>query len=172
MLRRTLLFLIAFIGTAILLVGCAGHSLYWGRDRTIVVSSELSIRSGFWEYRPEDWPLKKPRCYIAITLRSVAFEWVSLEPQRPKASKENFFYTWLDVSGTSREGAAFRSRILRIRAPVVPAVALAFLAFPAAAFLRGPCRRVWRKRRGCCPQCGYNLTGNVSGACPKCGEKI
>ena len=24
-------------------------------------------------------------------------------------------------------------------------------------------------RHGCCRQCGYNLTGNVSGRCPECG---
>ena len=29
----------------------------------------------------------------------------------------------------------------------------------------------WRPRvpKGCCGQCGYNLTGNVSGRCPECG---
>lgn len=26
--------------------------------------------------------------------------------------------------------------------------------------------------RGCCPGCGYNLTGNVSGICPECGKAI
>ena len=25
---------------------------------------------------------------------------------------------------------------------------------------------------GCCRQCGYNLTGNVSGRCPECGEAV
>ncbi|MGQ9649774.1 MAG: hypothetical protein ACUVXJ_06675 [Phycisphaerae bacterium] len=25
---------------------------------------------------------------------------------------------------------------------------------------------------GHCQKCGYNLTGNVSGVCPECGEKI
>ncbi|MDM8005534.1 MAG: hypothetical protein QUV05_05210 [Phycisphaerae bacterium] len=34
----------------------------------------------------------------------------------------------------------------------------------------------WRDRRriplGHCPKCGYNLTGNVSGVCPECGEAI
>ncbi|NLE59111.1 MAG: hypothetical protein GX616_12175 [Planctomycetes bacterium] len=25
---------------------------------------------------------------------------------------------------------------------------------------------------GCCAKCGYDLTGNVSGVCPECGEKI
>jgi hypothetical protein len=29
-----------------------------------------------------------------------------------------------------------------------------------------------RKREGHCVHCGYNLTGNVSGVCPECGEKI
>jgi hypothetical protein len=27
-------------------------------------------------------------------------------------------------------------------------------------------------REGCCRQCGYDLTGNVSGVCPECGERI
>jgi hypothetical protein len=34
----------------------------------------------------------------------------------------------------------------------------------------------WRDRRrirpGHCQECGYNLTGNVSGVCPECGERI
>lgn len=27
-------------------------------------------------------------------------------------------------------------------------------------------------RSGRCPNCGYDLTGNVSGICPECGERI
>ena len=33
----------------------------------------------------------------------------------------------------------------------------------------------WRTRPpkpGHCPHCGYNLTGNVSGVCPECGDKV
>jgi hypothetical protein len=34
----------------------------------------------------------------------------------------------------------------------------------------------WRDRRrippGHCRKCGYNLTGNLSGVCPECGEKV
>jgi hypothetical protein len=33
----------------------------------------------------------------------------------------------------------------------------------------------WRgrpKRQGCCQQCGYNLTGSVSGRCPECGTEV
>jgi len=37
-------------------------------------------------------------------------------------------------------------------------------------------RRRWRRRfrltHGLCLTCGYNLTGNVSGRCPECGERI
>jgi len=27
-------------------------------------------------------------------------------------------------------------------------------------------------RDGICDQCGYNLTGNISGVCPECGLRI
>ncbi len=33
-------------------------------------------------------------------------------------------------------------------------------------------RRRHRLASGCCIRCGYNLTGNVSGVCPECGERI
>ena len=41
---------------------------------------------------------------------------------------------------------------------------------PAIAFIRGPLRRWRRRRKGCCVRCGYDLTGNLSGRCPECGE--
>ena len=31
--------------------------------------------------------------------------------------------------------------------------------------------RGW-KRPGCCLRCGYDLTGNTSGVCPECGDKV
>lgn len=37
---------------------------------------------------------------------------------------------------------------------------------------RGPIRRQWRRWRGCCITCGYNLTGNRSGRCPECGDHL
>jgi predicted RNA-binding Zn-ribbon protein involved in translation (DUF1610 family) len=33
-------------------------------------------------------------------------------------------------------------------------------------------RRVRRRRKGRCSQCGYDLTGNVSGRCPECGSTV
>jgi hypothetical protein len=45
---------------------------------------------------------------------------------------------------------------------------IAFAA-PVALMLRRRHRR--RRWTGHCASCGYNLTGNVSGVCPECGEK-
>ena len=33
-------------------------------------------------------------------------------------------------------------------------------------------RETRRRRKGLCLQCGYNLTGNVSGVCSECGAKV
>ena len=44
--------------------------------------------------------------------------------------------------------------------------------YPMVAFVRGPYRRYRRRRKGLCLKCAYDLTGNVSGVCPECGEKI
>ena len=44
--------------------------------------------------------------------------------------------------------------------------------YPVLAFIRGPVRRWRRRKKGLCIKCGYNLTGNVSGMCPECGEDI
>ncbi len=45
-----------------------------------------------------------------------------------------------------------------------------FATYPTIAVIRGPFRRWRRRRQGLCAQCGYNLTGNVTGVCPECGE--
>lgn len=47
---------------------------------------------------------------------------------------------------------------------------VACIAYPAVAFMRGPVRRWRRRRKGLCINCGYDLTGNVSGVCPECGS--
>jgi hypothetical protein len=49
---------------------------------------------------------------------------------------------------------------------------IVFAIYPALALVRGPLRRWRRRRRGMCLNCGYNLTGNVSGMCPECGEAV
>ncbi len=51
-------------------------------------------------------------------------------------------------------------------------VCTGMLAYPVTAFIRGPLRRRQRRRRGECVNCGYNLTGNVSGVCSECGTTL
>jgi hypothetical protein len=82
-----------------------------------------------------------------------------------------FRYTqslWLAwVIGTQR--GEYRSR--EVTVPLwFPFILLA--AYPTVAFIRGPARRWWRRRKGCCLNCDYDLTGNVSGVCPECGRTI
>ena len=48
--------------------------------------------------------------------------------------------------------------------------AILLLVYPTLAFIRGPFARWRRSRKGVCLKCGYDLTGNVSGVCPECGE--
>lgn len=42
----------------------------------------------------------------------------------------------------------------------------------ATPIVRGPLRRRWRRWRGACAECGYNLWGNRSGRCPECGTRV
>jgi hypothetical protein len=51
-------------------------------------------------------------------------------------------------------------------------LAVLLLAYPTLAFIRGPLRRWRRRKRGLCIHCGYDLTGNTSGVCPECGERM
>lgn len=61
--------------------------------------------------------------------------------------------------------------ILVVHIPIAPILLIA-AAYPIIAFVRGPLRRHHRKRRNLCRNCGYNLTGNVSGNCSECGTRI
>ena len=44
---------------------------------------------------------------------------------------------------------------------------------PLYALLRFPARRRRRRRKqGLCVDCGYDLTGNVTGVCSECGTEV
>ena len=52
-------------------------------------------------------------------------------------------------------------------------IALLLAAYPLYVWARGPhVRRRHRLKHGLCLECGYDLTGNVSGICPECGTLI
>ena len=70
-----------------------------------------------------------------------------------------------------RVGQTTTRRYYRLSVPTLSAVAL-LATYPTIAFIRGPLRRWRRRKRGECLNCGYNLTGNVTGVCSECGTKI
>lgn len=49
-------------------------------------------------------------------------------------------------------------------------IAILLSVWPACAYTLARIRRAMRTRRGQCLECGYDLTGNVSGVCPECGK--
>jgi hypothetical protein len=67
----------------------------------------------------------------------------------------------LVLYGVTRDGGAVV--VILGMAVVVGLPAWCWLDHPAA-------RRRDRLAKGQCPHCGYDLTGNVSGACPECGS--
>ena len=75
---------------------------------------------------------------------------------------------------TCRGSLTLRCESFIVREITVPLAALliGFAIYPTVAFIRGPLRRRRRRKRGECEECGYNLTGNVSGICPECGVEI
>ncbi len=91
---------------------------------------------------------------LTKSIRSFGWRWLSLE---------------VGVRSASTGDPLHHYR--RFRCPlVVPLVLLG--AYPTIAFIRGPLRH-WRRRdRGLCLECGYDLTGIVSGICPECGTSV
>ena len=78
-------------------------------------------------------------------------------------------YFGAESSDANRPGSSVRVR--RLTLPFwLPAVLL--FAYPIVAYYRGPRRRQRWRDKGLCLHCAYDLTGNVSGICPECGEQL
>lgn len=70
-----------------------------------------------------------------------------------------------------RSGANGRWKWKSLIIPLWMIVSLLFIQ-PALAFIRGPLRRVIRRRRNQCLVCGYSRIGNETGICPECGHTV
>ena len=80
---------------------------------------------------------------------------------------------WSGTTNVVIRSSLYRIRCQRLRVPYwLLAVVTAVLPAAHGAALAWQRRRRERRRmHTLCPACGYNLTGNVSGVCPECGER-
>jgi hypothetical protein len=73
---------------------------------------------------------------------------------------------------SGRDATRGTSTVKHWTSAVVPhGLVLLIVCVPALPTAFRLCRRL-RRRRGHCPQCGYDLTGNVSGVCSECGRDL
>jgi len=102
-------------------------------------------------------------------------------PGNSPSMKPHFVHEAVETNSISRPSFRwdrFRMGDRRLHSSVdVVGVPLWFITLPFAVapvrfgsrWLRHRCRE---RRRGLCPACLYNLTGNVSGRCPECGSPV
>ncbi len=111
--------------------------------------------------------------FITIIVNEVVFGY-NTTPSKPICDECVQWYRDTNPPGLRLEHSSL-VRIGRnpsvIRAPLWSLVAF-FATYPTIAFIRGPLRTWRRRRRGRCVSCGYDLTGNVSGVCPECGNEF
>ncbi len=114
-----------------------------------------------------------------MDVRPVVVIWCWTETSLPASTpgtdmeKHGFAYHTHIISWRTSTGKIpVRLRQLEVPRWVVGMSSLLFLIYPITAFICGPYRRYRRRKKGLCLICGYNLTGNMSGVCPECGEKI
>ncbi len=111
-------------------------------------------------------PLKS----VALSFRDGAVEMRLSKPQHSSGVPAESTSEFAGIE--FRKGFIQKSRVQwhAITIPIWPVVVL-LAAFPSIVAFRITARR-WRSRlQGHC-NCGYNLTGNVSGVCPECGTKL
>jgi len=125
---------------------------YWVRlGASVNIQSKnyrASVGYGFFRFRVWDDPTTIPNLPFAKRIRG-------------PVSDRNLWHFQLFRNS--------RRRMLDFPAWLLP---LPFAIYPTIAFIRGPYRRYRRRKNGLCLKCGYDLTGNVSGICPECGEQI
>ena len=79
---------------------------------------------------------------------------------------------WDEVNFSPDGFTSYRGKTIWAHSPEW-ALAVAFALLPSLVLSKRALKFAQRRRRvGCCINCGYNLTGNVSGVCPECGKPI
>ena len=112
------------------------------------------------------------RFYVDVTNAAFFISWGPVATPGTNAVFPRLAPDYLHVHGPQIKGTAFVMPSYRNGGDNEVGIPywLCFLltAIPTAWLWHRDRRRV---RPGCCLRCGYDLTGNLSGVCPECGEK-
>jgi len=151
--------------TVILAAALAGVGLALG------VGSYYCMISLFVSLDPDE-PDRKPHAQLQVDRGwTRATLWMPATASLPGGHD---FHTRLlsMTSSTRRSPPAVHETELLAHPPVTFSLVILAAVWPVIALVRGPCRRYRRRRRGLCLKCSYDLTGNTSGVCPECGQRI
>ena len=85
--------------------------------------------------------------------------------QSYRSGESGVYEPWALLPKVDLAGAYFKVPVHIAAIVIVPILAYPFLA-PVFFIQR------YRRRKGLCLKCGYDLQGNVTGICPECGERI
>lgn len=110
-------------------------------------------------------------------LRLRRFTWMFLEQPnldpsaRPLPTRQ---FGFLSFHYSANHAVAGNPNSPRLHIIALPASTIVFVAwlYPMICLIRRPLRKLVRKRRGLCLQCGYNLTGSPEPRCSECGIPI
>ena len=187
--RRRLLKLL----TALSLLLCGGWAVAWLAGRLAPVRFQWSKYGHFWHlelragetrlthvdgFPYDSGPKRLPgQTQVAVGLPGFTYidwdlgmisSWYSpaLAVHFSDALDVGFRDVTTDVAGTPAHDSYAQSWSVAVKP--LP-VAFLFALLPSARVLAASLRRP-RAQRGLCPRCRYDLTGNVSGVCPECGE--
>ena len=168
MLRTTL---ITLLSIAALLSGTAWGVSYGRRIQVAYLerldyAREWAVHRGVLQFVSETHlprPLVVERQYDRTVGGIVILEWVIGYDLQRRWTGYSF------DSPRSLQAAGYATLIVVI--PLwVPTTLLGI--YPLIALARGFVRRLQRRRAGMCLRCGYDLTGNLSCTCPKCGIPV
>ncbi len=104
--------------------------------------------------------------YVGAQVQVQGFEAVPQRPSNHWFRRFNLGSVLVEFGGSTWIGSVITEVRLWFSTTVLGGLAAMIL------LLRYRSRRRFRRRTGLCMACGYDLTGNASGACPECGRAM
>ncbi len=179
--RRALRLLLTFLSASTLLLGITSYYVRgnWGMDRIV---RHKGVAFGFYEgtfdlrFRFDIWKRK-------VNVAALRQRWMTDNRDYANYSGNTFLFGRFHFRlFTPHQPGLFLAPLgTKVVMPIeVSAIcwlpfwswSVLFAAYPLFALNSNRLRRLYRRLKGRCGNCNYNLTGNVSGVCPECGMKL